>query len=87
MAPGLALAAASLGSQLGLSWAPPSPAQVAAIFRLLCSTFGVALDGAQVENDLGLHLSGDRRASEPSGHLQTTLKNHPTFSTKDTLKG
>ena len=29
--PGLALAAARLGSQLGLAWAPPSPAQGAGI--------------------------------------------------------
>ena len=42
MAPGPALAATSLGWQCSFSWAPPSPEQVAAIYRSLCSSFQVA---------------------------------------------
>ena len=35
VAPGLTLAAAGLGSQLGFYWAPPNAALVAAIYRSL----------------------------------------------------
>ena len=45
--PRLALAAAGFGSQLGLSWALPSPAQVAAICRLLSGLCCVTLDRTQ----------------------------------------
>ena len=80
-------AAASLGSQLGLSWAPTSPAEVAAICGSLCSSCWVALDRTQVAADLGLHLLGGRRASAPVGQLQTTSKHHPTTFRSDLLKG
>ena len=40
--PTLALAAADLGSQLGVTWAPPGPAQIAAIGRPFCSSCWMA---------------------------------------------
>ena len=80
-APSLALIAAGLGSQLGLSWAPPGPAQVAALWRQLCSWCQVALGRAQVVTELHLHFIGGPRAITPSGQLQTILKHHPTIST------
>ena len=86
MDPGPALAAAGLNSQLGLSWAPPFPIQVAAICRLLYCSVQVAPGKAQVAADLGLHPGGPR-ASLPGGLLQTMLEHQPTISTSDTLKG
>ena len=85
--PGPALAATSLGSHLGISWGPPSPVQVAAICRSLCSLCQVAPDKTQAVPDLGLHLLGGLRASTLSGQLQITSKyRHQTTSTSETLK-
>ena len=88
VAPDTALAAAGLTSQLGLTWILPSPAQVAAICRSLCSLCQVAPDKTQAVPDLGLHLLGGLRASTLSGQLQITSKHrHQTTSTSNTLKG
>ena len=88
MAPGPALATDGLGSQPGHTWAPPSPAQVAAICRSLYSLCQVAPDRTQAEAGLGLHFPGYPRAGAPSRQLQTTLEHHlPTTSTSDTVKG
>ena len=78
---------ASFGSQLGLAWAPPSPAQLAAICRSLCISGRVTLRRTKVVADLGLHYPGGPRVRTPSGQLQTMSKNHPVTSTIDTLKG
>lgn len=78
---------AGLGSQLGLSWAPLSPAQVVAISRQFCSSCWEVPGRTQAVADLGLHLPGGHRASTGSGHFQTTSKHrHPTTSTSCTLK-
>lgn len=88
MAPGLALAAASLGSQNDLAWAFPSPATEAAICRLLFSLFWVGLGIKQLATDLGPHLPGGLRGSTPNGQFQTMLKyDYLTTSTSDALKG
>ena len=49
VAPGLALWADSFGSQLGLTRAPPNPAQVAAI----CLSFGRFMPGGPGQNSGG----------------------------------
>ena len=87
MAPGLALVATSLGLQLGLSWALPSPTQIEAICILLCSLCQVALSSEQAVADLDLHLPGGPISSVPSGQIQTTYKHHPTTTTSDIPKG
>ena len=56
LASDLAQVAAELGLQLGFSWAPLNPAQVAAICRLLWCTFPESPDQAQLVTNLGLHL-------------------------------
>ena len=80
------------GSQLWfatcLSWAPPSSAQVAAICKLLCSSFWVAPGKTQEAVDFGQYLLGDSRASSLSGQFQITLKHyHSTTATGNMLKG
>ena len=66
----------SLDSQLGFTWESPGPAQVAAICRLLGSSWRVALGRIQVGADLSLHHPGNPRACAPSGQLQTTRELH-----------
>ena len=78
-----ALGETCVGSQFGLSWAPPSQAQVEAIFRLLCTSCQVAQAGQW----LTLYLPGGPRASVPRGQLQTMPDYQPTTSTSYTLKG
>ena len=77
MAPGPELTTAGLGSQLGLVWSPPSPAQVAAICRSFCSLCCVTPDGTQVVTDLGCANSNQGstttgRCSQPAwrAHLE-----------------
>ena len=82
-----AVVAAGLGSQLGLAWAPPCPAHVAAIHRSLCSLCWVAPGRTQVAADLGLHHPGGLRASAPRGQLQTMPGYNPTTVTSNILKG
>ena len=69
VAPGLALAAASLGLQLGLTRTPPSPAQVAAVCRSLCSSSRLALGRTKQVAELDLYLPEGPRASVPNGQL------------------
>ena len=63
--PGAALVTPGLGSQLGLLWAPPRPAQLAAICRSLCSSCQVVPGRAEA-------VAEGPRASTPSGQLQTS---------------
>ena len=70
MAPGLAIAATSLDSQLGTAWECPSPAQVAAISN--CFITQARFPG----QNLGPHDPGNLRASAPSGQLQTMSEHH-----------
>ena len=67
VAPGTAVAAAGLGSQLGLAWAHPSLVQVVAICRWLYSSCQMALGRTQAMADLGLHLPRSLIASTSSG--------------------
>ena len=76
VAPGPALAAASVSSQLGFSWEYPGPAQVAATYRLFCRLCSMAPGRTQVGADLGLHHLGNLWANEPHGQLQTMLEHH-----------
>ena len=85
-APDPALPAVYLCLQLGLSWALPSPAQVAAICRSLCSSCRWASGKTQVVADLDLRLPGGPRAMAP-GTASEHIKHHPTTSTSNTLKG
>lgn len=88
VAPDLAVAAACLVLQLGFSKTLPSPAQVIAIFRLLCSSIWVTLGRTQVLADLGLYLLKFLKASIPVRQLQTMAEHHhPINSSSDTLKG
>ena len=70
------LAAAGLCSQFGLSWAPSSPAEVAAICRSLCSSQQLVPGRVQVVADL--YFAGGPRARASSGQLQTTPDYRPT---------
>ena len=75
-APGPALVATRFGSQFGSAWEPPSPEQLVAICRLLCSSHWVAPGGTQVVADSDLRCFGNPRACAPSRQLQTTLEHH-----------
>ena len=69
IAPGLALAAACLGSQLGLTCAPPSSAQEAAICRSLCSLCCMTLDRTQAVADLG-YANSNQGSTTRGGCIQ-----------------
>ena len=72
MAPGLAPAAASLGSQLGSAWEPPSPAQVAAISDCFIARAGSPPAEHRWGTNLGLH-----NPEKPQGqYTQWTATNH-----------
>ena len=64
---------------------PPSPAQVATVFRSLCSSHQWSQAGHR--QWLTLPLPGGPRASSPSGQLQTTPDYNSIISTSDTFKG
>ena len=87
MAPGPAVAAAGFGSQFGFAWESPTPAKVAAICRLLCSSHWVAPGGAQVVDDPDLYQLENPRAYAPSGRLQTTSEQHHPAPAQLTLHG
>ena len=72
MAPGLALATANPGLQLGLSCASKSLAQLAAIYRLFCSSCQVTFS---------LHLPGDSRDSFRARQSTTQPPTQVTHST------
>ena len=71
VAPGLSLAAAGLGSQLGLAWPPPSPAQEVAFCRSLCSLCCETLNRIQAVADLG-HANGKQSSATMGGCTQLT---------------
>ena len=75
MASGQSLPAASLDSQVGLTWAPLRPAQVVAICRSLCSLCCVTPDRTQALADLG-YANSNQDSTTIGGHTQSTWRTH-----------
>ena len=73
MDPGPTLLATSLGSQVVLSWEPPSSAKVAATIRLHCCSHWVAPGRTQVMADFGPHFQDVPRASTPRESFRSFL--------------
>ena len=78
----------TVSSQLSLSQAHQSPAQLATTYRSLCTSYKVVPGREQAIADLGLHVPRDPRTITPSDQLQTIPEHYSHHHTaNDTSEG